>query len=520
MLVGGLAVLALCLPAGVAVAAPGDLDPTFGNGGKALIDLGGSEEPSDLLAQSDGKVIVTGSSGGNLIAARVLVPQGTLDPSYGGGLGFSSADLGGTERYGAGALQPDGKIILAGTTYFVDDDYGIARLLNPQGTFDSGFSGNGIEVAGGAGSEGATAVTLQPDGRIVFAGFEGSGPAGQDWLVGRLLNPQGSPDSSFGTGGFVTLNMSGTADIAYDVLVQPDGKVLVAGQGGRDEGQGGGFGVIARRLPGGNSDDGFANSGDRRGLGLSVFDMALQPDGKIVAAGYDGSFQVSRLLPSGALDESFGGDGTTGTADFDLASAIIVQPDGKVIAAGGAGPGIGVARFQPNGLLDSTFGNNGKVTLDFGVEFGMGGGAGLVLQPDGKIILAGNVLGNIALARLDGDPPGDVAGKCRGKKATIVGTNGKEKLKGTNKKDVVSAGGGKDTVKGLKGNDLICGGKGPDKLIGGPGKDTMLGEKGKDKLFGGPKKDKLLGGAAKDLIVGGGGPDKINGGPGEDTERQ
>ena len=148
MLVGGLAMAALCLPASSALAAPGDLDPSFGNGGKALIDLGGSEETSDLLSQSDGKVIVTGSSGANLIAARVLVPQGTLDPSYGGGLGWSSADLSGTESYGAGALQPDGKIILAGTTYFVDNDYGIARLLNPQGTFELRFSGNGIEVGG------------------------------------------------------------------------------------------------------------------------------------------------------------------------------------------------------------------------------------------------------------------------------------------------------------------------------------------------------------------------------------
>ena len=74
-------------------------------------------------------------------------------------------------------------------------------------------------------------MTLQPDGRIVFAGFAGrSATHGQDWLVGRLLNPQGTPDGSFGTGGFVNLNESGTADIAYDVLVQPDGKVLVAGR--------------------------------------------------------------------------------------------------------------------------------------------------------------------------------------------------------------------------------------------------------------------------------------------------
>jgi Ca2+-binding RTX toxin-like protein len=172
-----------------------------------------------------------------------------------------------------------------------------------------------------------------------------------------------------------------------------------------------------------------------------------------------------------------------------------------------------IARFQPNGLLDTTFGDGGKVTIDFGSSGAYQTANGLVQQPNGKLIVAGySQAANILVARLDGDPPGGSAsGKCAGKKATIIGTAAKDKLKGTKKKDVISAGGGKDTVKGLKGNDLICGGKGKDKLVGGPGKDKLLGQQGNDKLLGGPGKDKLKGGPGK--------KDKLNGGPGKDSEK-
>jgi Ca2+-binding RTX toxin-like protein len=177
---------------------------------------------------------------------------------------------------------------------------------------------------------------------------------------------------------------------------------------------------------------------------------------------------------------------------------------------------IGVARLQPNGSPDTTFGNGGiaRVSVTPGDT-----GNTLALQPDGKIVVGGTsgsrvtppFDGVLSLVRLQGDPGGSAKGKCAGKKATVVGTNGKDKLKGTKKKDVISAGRGKDTVKGLGGNDLICGGKGKDKLVGGPGKDKLLGQQGNDKLLGGPGKDTLKGGPGK--------KDKVNGGPGKDTEK-
>lgn len=106
-------------------------------------------------------------------------------------------------------------------------------------------------------------------------------------------------------------------------------------------------------------------------------------------------------------------------------------------------------------------------------------------------------------------PPGSNF-KCKGKKATLIGTAGKDKIKGTAKRDVIVAFGGNDTVKGLGGNDVLCGKGGRDRLIGG---------KGKDLLVGGAGADKLVGGAGKDTLSGQGGKDICNGGPGSDTEK-
>ncbi|MDQ2940523.1 MAG: 6-bladed beta-propeller [Actinomycetota bacterium] len=110
--------------------------------------------------------------------------------------------------------------------------------------------------------------------------------------------------------------------------------------------------------------------------------------------------------------------------------------------------------------------------------------------------------------------------KCHGKQATIVGTNGKDKLKGTKKRDVIVGEGGGDKIVAKGGNDLVCAGGGPDKVFGGKGKDRLFGEGGNDRLFGGAGKDKLSGGKGKDLLVGGPKLDKLSGGPGADTVSQ
>ncbi len=117
-------------------------------------------------------------------------------------------------------------------------------------------------------------------------------------------------------------------------------------------------------------------------------------------------------------------------------------------------------------------------------------------------------------------PGGGPPGRCAGRKATIVGTNGKDQIKGSKHKDVISAGRGNDVIRGMKGNDVICGGGGKDRLSGGPGKDKVLGQSGRDRLHGGSGKDRLLGGTGKDRLLGGAGTDRLRGGPGRDLAKQ
>ena len=99
------------------------------------------------------------------------------------------------------------------------------------------------------------------------------------------------------------------------------------------------------------------------------------------------------------------------------------------------------------------------------------------------------------------EPPAGPSARCGGRKATIVGTKGKNTIRGTNGPDVIAALGGNDTVRGRGGRDLICGGKGRDKLIGGKGRDRLLGQAGRDRLRGGPGRDVLRGGPGRDRQV-------------------
>lgn len=110
--------------------------------------------------------------------------------------------------------------------------------------------------------------------------------------------------------------------------------------------------------------------------------------------------------------------------------------------------------------------------------------------------------------------------RCRGLRATIVGSSRGEQIKGTSRRDVIHAGGGRDRVLGRGGNDVICGGPGGDRVFGGAGRDVIFGQGARDRLFGGRGRDLLLGGGGPDLLVGGPGRDRLVGGPGRDRPRQ
>jgi uncharacterized delta-60 repeat protein len=525
-LVGGLTAIFVLAWAGSAAAAAGDLDPTFGDGGKATFPQGNNNGTSQIGLQASGRIVagITVQTGGSAFAAIGVTPQGEIDPSFGSG-GLAQVDLGGNERAELLAVGPGDQVYAAGLVTFsgpTRTQFGLARFTS-QGQLDTSFnSPNGFlaskfESLSASSADFAFGLGLAPDGSALVTGSTQSSGR-RDSAVSRV-SPEGGLDFGFGGDGGTTVAFAPNSSLAVDAAVQSDGRVVLGGNLDNN-------GVYVARLTAtGDPDGSFANGAGKVTLPGTTTggSLAIQPDGKLVVVGSNGvDVFVERLLEDGTPDDSFSGDGRA-TVDFgatDLPGDVALQPDGKIVIVGSAVSGndgdYGVARLQPNGSPDTTFASGGvnRVSIAQGDL-----GTTLALQPDGKIVaggLSGTQLdpfanGVASMIRLQGDPGGSAKGKCAGKKATVVGTNGKDKLKGTKKKDVISAGGGKDTVKGLGGNDLICGGKGKDKLVGGPGKDKLLGQQGNDKLLGGPGKDTLKGGPGK--------KDKVNGGPGKDTEK-
>jgi uncharacterized delta-60 repeat protein len=506
----------VALFAGPALAAPGDLDPSFSGDGKTTIDYGGDDAANAVAVQPDGKIVLVGRGNANVdFAITRLNPDGSFDTSFDGD-GTAGIDFGGADDARAVALAPDGKIVVAGDTS-VDFGIAIARL-NTDGSLDASFDPGGTDGPGKktfAGGD-ANAVLVAPDGKIVLAG---TGGPKIDFEVVRL-NPDGSFDTSFDSDGALGIDF-GSKDHGWGAALQPDGKVVVAGATYDN------FDVaVARSNVDGSLDDTFAGTGKKTfdyGGGDGAGAVALQPDGRIVVAGSGGpndDLAVTRLNPDGSFDPSFDSDGTAGI-DFggdDGAGAVVLAPNGKIVVAGigMGGSGIGafaVARLQPGGASDTTFSFDGKTTVDYG---GYDYAAAVALAPDGKLVVAGatSVNRDIAVARLQGDPPaargggpgtrrpgaggpgagsGRTAGavpRCAGRRATIVGTAGRDVLRGTRRADVIVALGGNDVVRAAQGNDIVCGGSGRDRLIGDAGNDRLIGGGGRDTCLGGSGRDR------------------------------
>ena len=444
----------------IAAQIPGDLDLSFASGAGAIpslvIGAGAHDHLTAMALQPDGKMVLAGYCDGptsqDFCVARINA-DGTLDASFvgpngnGGGkflLDISNAN----DTASAVAIQPDGKIIIAGSCYNgVNSDFCIARL-NPNGTRDSTFNGPGgagngqVMLPMGSSDDYATALALQPDGKIVLVGY--CYVNGKTDFCAARLNTSGSFDTSFvgpiGTGAGKIAFPVGTADdLAQTVALQPDGMIVIAGycvgpMGDNDF-------CIARLDKVGALDPTFDGpSGSSNGkfllpIGVSTdaaTALLIQPDGKIVVAGFclvsgtNYDFCAARLNSDGSLDGTF--DGPSGTANgkfllpitatkSDNAAALALQPDGKILIAGrcdnGGNEDFCVARLHIDGSLDASFDGpsgvgNGKFLLPIGSSDDIA--TAMLLQPDGKIVLGGDCYsGNtnhFCVARLYGGPFG------------------------------------------------------------------------------------------------------------------
>ncbi|MEP7339870.1 MAG: putative Ig domain-containing protein, partial [Acidobacteriota bacterium] len=417
-------------------AVAGNLDPTFGGGGKVTNDLPNIQDQAyAMVIQPDGKIVLagrTGNPGDNISGDFALARYnsgGTLDASFGNGGVVSTPIFGsGTDIAYALALQADGKLIAAGSSRSSTsiEQFALVRY-NANGTLDTGFGAGGKVTTNRSTGGVARAIVIRSDGKIIIGGTYNQSSCCKNFVLG-YFNSNGSLDTSAGTGGFVETDFS--QDEAIQALVlQPDGKLVAIGHSGSSITY---FFALARYNSDGSLDTSFGTGGkvltDISGGTIDqAYAAALQPDGKIVAAGYTSnnfgtaSFALARYNGNGSPDTGFGTNGqlTTPFTGGSVVYGVAAQLDGKLVAAGyttnaASGYDFALARYNSNGSLDTAFGpnDNGKVTTDFfGVPTASGGDRAYAigLQNDGKIVAAGYatstnlVLGDeFALARYEG----------------------------------------------------------------------------------------------------------------------
>ncbi len=386
----------------------GSLDTSFGVLGKVTTSIGTNLNSGAraVAVQPDGKIVATGYSmigtdpntRNQDFAITRYNADGSLDITF-GGTGIVTTDLTGFPDIAfAVAIQADGKIVVAGQAS-IDPNvaqlaFGVVRY-NANGSLDTTFGGgDGIVLTGSY--HRPSSVALQSDGKIVVAGqSKVSLQASQDFTVARY-NTDGTLDTTFDNDGVVTTPMS-SADDFRAIVIQPDGKIVAAGQAlfaTYDI-------VVVRYHPDGSLDASFDTDGKViTPIGTSTEEasaVTLQRNGKIVVAGgtVAGAIRHSTVLrynSNGSLDTTFDGDGIVVTStDANFVSnaffAVAAQANGKIVAAGFAG-GVGKAvRYKTNGALDSIgsfrWGTTGIVTST--ISFA----SAITMQPNGKVIIAG-----------------------------------------------------------------------------------------------------------------------------------
>ncbi|HET9495272.1 MAG TPA: S-layer homology domain-containing protein, partial [Chloroflexia bacterium] len=398
------------LSSGVAYAADGDLDTSFSGDGKVSTDyIGTHDEARAVAVQPDGRIVVVGTtliSGTNYnFAVARYHGDGAPDTTFSGDGKLTTDFYGGDDGAYGVAIQPDGKIVVVGAYSLTNPsstwyEFAFARY-NPNGSLDSTFSGDGkMGIAFSHGGAVAYGVTIQPDGKIVAVGYAKQG-TNYNFALARL-NADGTYDGSIGQYGERTTDIFGGHDEARAVSMHA-GRILVAGAA-QVSGANYDFALVRYNLNG-SLDTAFGGDGkvntDFLGGDDGAYSMAVQADGKIVAAGGFGTlstgydFGLVRYLANGDLDAGFGSGGLAnftflgGTAE-EIANGIALQADGKIVVAGYA-PGVGrdfaLARLHPNGSLDTSFSGDGKLTTNFaGADDAAGG---VAVQPDGRIVAAG-----------------------------------------------------------------------------------------------------------------------------------
>ncbi len=364
------AALSLALAA-FAAAAGGDLDNSFSNDGKKVVNFGFNQNARGLAVDGDGRTLLAGGAdNGTQFSSSFgvvrLTAAGDLDKSFSGDgkrlIGFPGKDYASATDVG---VDSRGRIVVAGYARSgTDTDFAVARLF-PDGSLDKSFSGDGKQtVSFSIGSASVSALVIDGRNRIVLAGT-----ALQAAAFARL-GPGGALDKSFSGDGRRTLSFGSNANVATDVAIDGAGRIVASALA-----HGNGFGVI-RLLPGGANDTSFSGDGKVEtdfGLSCSANGIALQPGGRVVAAGYayPSGMAVARYHSDGSPDGSFSDDGkrTVAMGGSSGANDVVLHPNGRIVLVGvvysGVQQSFAIARLRIGGSLDPSFSGDGKRAISF-----------------------------------------------------------------------------------------------------------------------------------------------------------
>jgi len=373
----------------------GSLDTSFDTDGVVITPINGSDRAQSVVQQSDGKLLVAGTSykgvNGDIVLVRYNT-DGSIDnrviTDLGGNDQLGSSDVG-----GGVAVLPGGKILVVGRS---DGNIALLRYQSDL-SLDTSFSGDGKVIVDSGGNVQPYGLAVLPDGKILVSGCSDT-----DVTLLRF-NSDGTFDSTFAGNGKVIANI-GLANGGFfsgAMTLQADGKILVSGQSNGDF-------ALMRLNSDGKLDTAFHGDGKlTTDFGGEEYgqNIIVQSDGKILVVGssslilagmaFKSDFAIARYNSDGTLDTTFHGDGKL-TTDFgasdDYADSVLLQSDGKILVAGSSVKSDGssdfeLARYKSDGSLDSTFDGDGRLVMDFGGTLDTW--YSISLQSDGKILVAG-----------------------------------------------------------------------------------------------------------------------------------
>lgn len=359
-----------------------------------------------VAIQSDGKILLALEMQNKMNLMR-LNADGTKDGSFatGGLFQESPSSVGSTTSMDV-VVQPDGKILFLGKTYFSSqaDDIVLYRLL-PNGTPDNSFGTNGQVITSAPGNNSydvGNEILLRPNGKIVVVGSTNTRSSDDKHLLIQY-KADGTLDAGFGTGGIAVRAPAGKAVFGKGGLLQPDGKVVVYGAQYQGNGS---VGIIARYDTSGNADAGFGSAGYHEekvhnNQATSVKTAALQSNGSMVLSLYaiPDTMHAVRITNSGNRDLTFGNNGITaikagGFSDWGFLEKIMVLPGDSLLFGANAVVNSSdqydftALRLTPAGIVDSSWGTNGKIVADFHHDYD--NLYDIALQTDGKIVACGS----------------------------------------------------------------------------------------------------------------------------------